>query len=86
MTLPAHSSAPATRMPPHGTRVLRRVTASGGLSGGRFYARGSHASLPAPAGLGERTAYTARQSPSLTDAAEPEATARLAPQVAAVVP
>ena len=85
MTLPAYLSGPATRMPPPGTRVLRRVTASG-LSGGRFYARGSHASLPAPAGLGERTACAARQSPSLPDAAGPEATASPAPQVAAVVP
>ncbi len=85
MTLPAYPSDPATRMPPHGTRVVRHVTASG-LSGGRFYARGSHASLPAPAGLGERTESTARQSPSLPDAAEPEATARPAPRVAAVVP
>ncbi len=85
MTLPAYPSGPATRMPPHGTRVLRRVTASG-LSGERFYASGSHASLPAPAGLGERIAYIARQSPSLPDAAEPEATARPAPLGAAVVP
>ncbi len=85
MTLPAYPSGPATRMPPHGTHVLRRVTASG-LSGGRFYARGSRASLPAPAGLGEQIAYIARQSPSLPDAAKPEATARLAPQVATVVP
>ena len=72
MTLPAYPSSPATRMPPPGTRVLRHVTASG-LSGGRFYARGNPASVPAPAGLaGERTACTARQSPSLPDAAEPD--------------
>ncbi len=85
MTLSAYPSGPATRMPPHGTRVLRRVTASG-LSGGRFYARGRPASLPAPAGLGERIAYSGRQSPSLPDAAGQEATARPAPLVAAVVP
>ena len=85
MTLAAYPSDPATRMQPHGTRVLRRITASG-LGGGRFYVRGSHASLPAPAGPGERTAYTARQSPSLPDAAEPKATVSPAPRVAAVVP
>ncbi len=71
MTLPAYPSGPATRMPPPGTRILRHVTASG-LSGGRFYTRGGHASLPATAGLGERTAYAAGQSPSLPDPAEPE--------------
>ena len=71
MIFPAFLSDPVTRMPPPGTRVLRRVTASG-LSGGRFYNRGSHASLPVLAGLGERTACPARQYPSLPDAAEPE--------------
>ncbi len=85
MTLPAYPSCPATRMPPHGTRVLRRITASG-LSGGRFYARGRPASLPAPAGLGEWIAYIGSQSPSLPNAAGPEATARPAPRVAALVP
>ena len=85
MTLPAYPSGPATRMPPPGTRVLRHVTASG-LGGGRFYARGSPASLPALAGLGERAARTARPSPSLPEAAEPIATARPAPPVGAAVP